>query len=237
MPRFEIAPEAINLIKAFEGARLAGYRDPIGIPTIGFGHTEMAGGMINYVDGQRTSKVRIGARITMAEAERLKAADIARFAAELDPLFKRDLNPLQYGAAMSLAFNIGPGNFRKSTVLRMINAGEFTKAAGAFLAWNKAGGKVLPGLTRRRRAERLLFLGDIKGAERETGESLRGTTPPSAPSDTTPAAGTPLAAQTPVSATNAKPGTNTPAAPATPPASPQPAMTWWDRLLKALRGG
>ena len=192
-----LAPEAIELIKAFEGKRLKGYRDPIGIPTIGYGHTEMAGGIINYVDGIRTSTVRVGAAITEAEADRLKAADLAKFAAELDPILPDNLTPLEYGAAMSLAFNIGPGNFRKSSLLRFLKAGNKAKAADQFLAWNKAGGKVLPGLTRRRQAERALFLGDIDKAESITGAKLRQNPanappavkpPPAPPSPQTPTA-------------------------------------------------
>lgn len=213
-----MAAEALTLIKEFESLRLAGYRDPIGIPTIGYGHTEAAGGLITYVDGQRTARVRVGARITADEAERLKAADLATFAKEIDPLFKVGLNPLQYGAAMSLAFNIGPGNFRKSSVLREINAGRLAKAADAFLLWDKAGGVVLPGLVRRRKAERALFLGDIAGAEKWTGERLR-PTPSKSPT-------TPALAPLPPPPDIPKPET---------PAS-APREGFWARFMRRFRG-
>jgi lysozyme len=168
-----IAPEAIALIKAFEGKELIGYLCPAKVPTIGYGHTEAAGGVINYADGVSTSRVRVGARITYDEAARIKAADTETFAKALLPMVRGvNLNPLEFGALVSLAFNIGSGAFARSSVLRHLRAGDKGKAADAFLVWNRARGKVLPGLTRRRQAERALFLGRIADAERITGAPL-----------------------------------------------------------------
>lgn len=144
--------KGIALLKEFEGMRLSAYPDPAtgGEPiTIGFGSTLLADG----------SKVKMGMKITEAEAEELLRATLGKYEQAVEKSVTRPLKQHQFDACVSLTYNIGEGNWRKSSVLRHINAGNFTNAADAFLMWNKAAGKVLPGLVRRRKAERNMFLG------------------------------------------------------------------------------
>lgn len=136
----------LALIKTFEGLRLDAYRCPAGIPTVGYGHTG--------------SDVRIPMTITPGEAERLLLRDLARFEAVV-AANAEDASENQFSAMVCLAFNIGPGRFLGSSVLRRHNAGNHAGAADAFLMWNKAGRKVLAGLIRRREAERALYLGEV----------------------------------------------------------------------------
>lgn len=162
----------LAFVRAFEGLRLKGYLDSVNVPTIGWGHTSMAGGVIAYEDGTKTEEVIVGKSISLTEAKRLKQRDMAQFETGLLPLLKRSPRQHQFDAMVSLAFNVGLGNFRKSSVLRHFNAGKDNEAANAFLMWNKAGGKVLAGLTRRREGERALFLGDVAAASRIAGVQL-----------------------------------------------------------------
>lgn len=135
----------IDLIKSFEGMRLTAYPDPGtgGDPwTIGYGHTK---------------GVKPGMKITENWAEELLRDDLAEFEAAVNGLVKVRLCQHQFDALVSLVFNIGPGAFSDSTLLRLLNAGLYDDAALQFVRWNKGGGKVLSGLTRRRMAERKLF--------------------------------------------------------------------------------
>lgn len=134
---------AIPLIKEFEGCKLKAYKCPADVWTIGYGHT----------DG-----VKEGDEITQQEADRLLASDVELFTSGVQRLVSSDISRNQLGALTSFAFNVGLGNLRHSTLLKLVNAEDFAGAADQFLRWNKAGGKVLPGLTRRREAERQLFL-------------------------------------------------------------------------------
>ncbi len=138
----------LNLVKHFEGLFLKAYRCPAGVWTIGYGHTG-----ITHQDGS----VRAGRTITREEADGLLAHDMSMFSKGVITLIEAPVNLDQYGAIVSLAFNVGLGNLRKSTLLRLVNQGDYWGAANEFHKWNKAGGRVLPGLTRRRASERNLF--------------------------------------------------------------------------------
>lgn len=141
----------IDLIKSFEGCRLKAYPDPAtgGEPwTIGVGHTSAAG----------PPAVRRGLTITDQEATDILKADLAKFEAAVSKTLTKMPTPNQFAAMVSLCFNIGPGAFAKSSVVRKFNAGDTAGAAKSFLLWNRAAGKVMAGLTRRREAERKLFL-------------------------------------------------------------------------------
>jgi lysozyme len=140
---------AIQLIKEFEGFRAEAYKDPVGIWTIGYGTTANAD--VGIVP-------KAGMKITEADATEYLWRAVNRFAAQVDSALTREANENEFGAMVSLAYNIGPGAFKRSSVLRQFNTGNTEAAANAFLMWNKAGGKVLRGLTRRREAERALFL-------------------------------------------------------------------------------
>jgi lysozyme len=143
----QINQAGLALVKADEGLRLKSYRDVAGIWTIGYGHTP----------------AEEGQSITEAEAEGLLIHDLGSaetaVAAALGPVAATDN---QYSAMVSLAFNIGNGAFRGSSVLRMHLAGQPDQAANAFLLWDKAhvDGElvIVPGLLRRRQEERALYL-------------------------------------------------------------------------------
>lgn len=136
----------IDLIKRNEGCELRAYRDSVGVLTIGYGHTGPG--------------VTDGLEITQERAEGLLRADLALFEKGVDDAIDEnaDTTDNQFGAMVSLAYNVGLGNFRKSTVIREHNAGNHAGAADAFLMWDKAGGQVLTGLVRRRHEERQLYL-------------------------------------------------------------------------------
>jgi lysozyme len=139
----------LYLVKGFEGLRVDAYQDSAGVWTIGYGTTAAAGLGITP---------KAGMRITEAAAERLLLAGLDKFAGQIAPLITVPVNGNEFGACVSLAYNIGPGAFGKSTVLRKLNAGDRAGAAEAFVMWSKDGGKTLAGLTRRRAAEAKLFL-------------------------------------------------------------------------------
>ncbi|MCA3247389.1 MAG: lysozyme [Azospirillum sp.] len=145
----QIGKAGLKLLKEFEGCKLTAYRDVAGVWTIGYGHTRTA---------------REGMRITQAEADRLLRADLDTFEAVVWDACIEVPNRNQFDAMVSLAFNVGAAGFRKSTVLRLHNRGNFVGAAKAFAMWNKARnaetGKLEPfaGLTRRRAAEAALYL-------------------------------------------------------------------------------
>jgi lysozyme len=134
---------AIPLIKEFEGCKLKAYKCPADVWTIGYGHT----------DG-----VKEGDEITQQEADRLLASDVELFTIGVKRLVNSDIGRNQLGALTSFAFNLGLGNLRHSTLLRLVNADNFLAASKEFGKWVKANGQVLSGLVRRREAERQLFL-------------------------------------------------------------------------------
>lgn len=143
----------INLIKEFEGVRLEAYPDPAHgwkVPTIGVGHTSAAG----------HPPVTKGMKITMAEAESILRRDLQIFEAAVARNVKVPLTGNQFSALVSFTFNLGEGALATSTLLRKLNAGDYAGAADEFPRWNKANGKVLNGLVRRRAAERALFMSE-----------------------------------------------------------------------------
>lgn len=140
----------VDLIKSFEGWRAKAYPDPGtgGEPiTIGYGHTTAAG----------PPSVHLGMTITQALGETILRNDLKKTCATVAGAVKKPITDNQFGALVSLAFNIGAGNFLKSTLLKKVNAGDFAGATLQFAVWNKAAGKVMPGLTKRRAAEAALF--------------------------------------------------------------------------------
>lgn len=144
----KISDAGMDLIKRFEGCELEAYRDAVGVWTIGYGHTAQAGPPAPFP----------GQKITQAEAEALLRRDLASYEAAVRSCVGREPSQAQFDAMTSLCYNIGPGAFRGSSVVRRFNDGDDRAAADAFLMWNKAGGKVLRGLTKRRNAEREMFL-------------------------------------------------------------------------------
>lgn len=145
-----LTPAGLALLKQFEGCKLSAYLCPAGKWTIGYGHTG--------------ADVHPGQTITQTQAEALLLADLVRFAADVTAQCPT-ATPSQHAAMVCLAYNIGLGNFQKSSVKRLHNAGDTVGAARAFGLWNKATDaagvkRELRGLTRRRAAEAALYLSD-----------------------------------------------------------------------------
>lgn len=139
-----IGNKGLALIKRFEGLRLKAYLCPAKVWTIGYGSTG--------------PHVKPGMEITEAQAEQLLRDDLARFekaVSDAAPNATQD----QFDAMVSLAFNIGIAGFQKSSVLRLHRLGKHDAAADSFALWNKGGGRVLPGLVRRRADEAHLYEG------------------------------------------------------------------------------
>lgn len=143
MPTRRIHNAGLTLIKSFESLSIKAYQDQVGIWTIGFGHT-----------GPEVAK---GMEITVTEASTLLERDLDNAEKGVDESLEVHVNDNQFAALVSLAFNIGLGNFHKSTLLRKLNAGDVEGAAEEFPEWCHAGGKVSLGLARRRAAEESLF--------------------------------------------------------------------------------
>lgn len=136
-----INPEGVALLKGFEGCKLTAYLCPAGVWTIGYGHT---------------GDVFAGQKITQQEADNLLNKDLAVFEQGVDKLTSKYLTENQFSALVCFAYNVGLGNLKSSTLLKKVNLAE-PEASKEFLRWNKAGGKELAGLTRRRKAEQVLF--------------------------------------------------------------------------------
>jgi lysozyme len=163
----EINEAGVNLIKSFEGivdgdpstVKLDPYLDPIQIWTIGWGHAISVGTrFLKGADDKPLVKAMFPDGITLEEATLLLKSDLLKFTRGVESVVKVPLTDNQFAALVSFAFNVGLANLMKSTLLRRVNEQNFAAAALEFQKWNKAGGKVLRGLTRRRAAEAQLFL-------------------------------------------------------------------------------
>lgn len=162
----DINRAGLELIKNFEGlpdgdpttAKLDPYLDPVGIWTIGWGHAIRVGN--DYLRGAQ-NKARARALypggITISQAETLLRGDLMDTCRDVDSAVRVPLNDNQFAALVSFTFNLGLGNLKRSTLLRLVNAGDFARAAQEFKKWNRAGGRVMRGLTKRREAEATLF--------------------------------------------------------------------------------
>lgn len=139
--------KCIDLVKSFEGLRHAAYKCPAGIWTIGYG---------------TTSGVKPGDVVSSMEAERLLAGDLAKAARAVSRRVAVDINQNQFDALCSFTYNVGRLALAGSTLIRLLNQGNYPGAADQFLRWDKADGATLPGLTRRRQAERELFLSEAE---------------------------------------------------------------------------
>ena len=142
----KLSQRGIDLIKQFEGYSSKAYPDPAtgGAPwTIGYGTTR---------------GVKPGMVITAEQAEKMLRDDVAKFESGVSPLVTAPTTQGQFDAMVSLAYNIGLGNFGKSTLLKKHNARCYTCAADQFRVWNRANGKVMNGLTKRRAAEREVYM-------------------------------------------------------------------------------
>jgi len=142
--------KAISLVCEFEGCRLTSYQDQRGIWTIGYGHTPASE---NQVCTEEQAEVWLDADLKVADAAVNRLVSVA-------------LNQNQFDALVSFVFNVGSGNFRTSTLLRLLNRGESLLAAAEFPKWDHAGAAVSSGLLRRRQAEQALFVAcEVLGSE------------------------------------------------------------------------
>lgn len=144
----KVNSKGIQLIKSFEGCLLNAYLCPAKVWTIGYGSTQ-------YLDGK---PVKQGDKITQQQAEELLIDTVNIFAEGVSKLIKVELNDNQFSALVSFAFNLGIGNLQKSALLKKVNENPNNHMIRTeFAKWNRAGGKVLNGLTRRRNAESQLY--------------------------------------------------------------------------------
>lgn len=139
----------LNLIKQFESFRAAPYLCSAGVPTIGYGTTVYPNGIKVKLSDQK---------ITQQLAESFLQHHVNAIEKDILSLIKVPLKQNQFDALVSFSYNVGVGAFRDSTLLKLLNAGDIDGASKQFERWNKAGGKVSNGLTRRRNAEKALFL-------------------------------------------------------------------------------
>jgi GH24 family phage-related lysozyme (muramidase) len=172
-PLRDVPDEALELIKSFEGipdgdpdtVNIDAYIDPVGIWTIGWGHAiAHQGGWLRGAENKAVARSLYPGGITKVQAETLLRGDLLDSARDVLRLVKVGLDDGQFGALVSFAFNLGAGNLGQSTLCRMLNSGDYGGAADQFLRWNMGTingvKKPLAGLTRRRGAERALFLGE-----------------------------------------------------------------------------
>lgn len=138
----KLGAAGLELIKTFESLKLTAYLDSVAVPTIGYGHTK---------------GVKIGDRCTKEEAEAWLREDVHDAETCVNEHVTAQINQHEFDALVSFVFNLGCGNFRKSTLLRKLNDADFDGASLEFAKWNRAGGLELAGLTRRRAAEAELF--------------------------------------------------------------------------------
>lgn len=142
-----IPPQAIDLIKRFEGCRLTAYRDIAGFWTLGVGHLVT-----------RDKIAPMPPAITQEQADALLLVDLARTAKSVLGLIKRpSLTDNQYSALLSFTFNLGGGALQRSTLRQKCNRGDDAGAPAEFMKWVRAGGKISRGLVRRRAAEAALY--------------------------------------------------------------------------------
>ena len=145
----QVSADCINLVKQCEGFRPAPYLCPAGVPTIGYGNTRYPDGRAVTLDDPP---------ITPIQAEDLMRSALAPFEDAVNRYVQVEISQSQFDALVDFTYNMGPQSLRTSTLLKMINLGQFDLAADQFDVWVMAGGRRLPGLVTRRALEKQLFL-------------------------------------------------------------------------------
>jgi len=140
----KISQEGLSLIKKFEGCELEAYKCAAGVWTIGYGSTK---------------GVKEGDTLTKEETDNLLLHEMDEYEGYVLEAVEMPLSQHQFDAIVSWTFNLGPSNLKASTMLKVLNKGNYEDVPAQIKRWNKAGGKVLEGLIRRREAEALLFEG------------------------------------------------------------------------------
>ena len=141
--QMNIGTKGLEMIKHFEGLELNAYQCAAGVWTIGYGHTK---------------GVQKGMVISEDTANEMLVEELNEYESYITGLVTVELNQNQFDAMVSWVYNLGVGNLKASTLLKVLNAGNYAGVPEQMLRWNKAGGKVLEGLTRRRQAEADLFV-------------------------------------------------------------------------------
>ena len=139
-----ISQEGLSLIKKFEGCELEAYKCAAGVWTIGYGSTK---------------GVKEGDTHTQEEADKLLLHEMSEYEGYINDMVEVPLEQNQFDALCSWVYNLGPTNLKESTMLKVLNEEKYAEVPQQIKRWNKAGGKVLDGLIRRREAEALLFEG------------------------------------------------------------------------------
>ena len=137
--------EGLELIKSFEGCETTAYQDSVGVWTIGYGHTK------GVEEGQTCS---------IEDAETMLSEEMDEYEGYINNMVKVELEQCEFDALVAWVYNLGPTNLGESTMLKVLNDGQFDRVPDEMRRWNRAGGQVLQGLVRRREAEALLFQGE-----------------------------------------------------------------------------
>lgn len=140
----QLSNKGVHLLKYFEGCKTVAYQDSVGVWTIGYGHTK---------------GVYEGMTITLPEANNMLVEELKEYESYVENMVTVDLTQEQFDALTVWVYNLGPTNFKNSTLLRKLNSGDYSAVPTEIKRWNKAGGKVLEGLVKRREAEAKMFVG------------------------------------------------------------------------------
>ena len=140
--KMKISENGLELIKKFEGCETTAYQDSVGVWTIGFGHTK------GVEEGQTCS---------IEDAESMLANEMDEYEGYINNMVKVDLQQHEFDALVAWGYNLGPPNLGESTMLKVLNGGQFDRVPEEMNRWTRAGGKILEGLVRRRQAESLMF--------------------------------------------------------------------------------
>ena len=143
--KMQTSDEGKKLIKKFEGCKMRAYLDAVDVPTIAYG---------------RTKNVKLGDTCTQGQAEEWLEEELVEYEGYVNEAVKVHLTQNQLDALVSWTYNLGPSNLNKSTLLKVLNNSDYDGVPEQIMRWNKAGGKVLDGLVRRREAEAEMFKGN-----------------------------------------------------------------------------
>ena len=143
--KMQTSDEGKKLIKKFEGCKMRAYLDAVDVPTIAYG---------------RTKNVKLGDTCTQDQAEEWLEEELVEYEGYVNEAVKVPLTQNQLDALVSWTYNLGPSNLNKSTLLKVLNNSDYDGVPEQIMRWNKAGGKVLDGLVRRRKAEAEMFKGN-----------------------------------------------------------------------------
>jgi len=140
--KMKISEDGLELIKKFEGCETTAYQDSVGVWTIGFGHTK------GVEEGQTCS---------IEDAESMLADEMDEYEGYINNMVKVELQQHEFDALVAWVYNLGPTNLGESTMLKVLNGGQFDRVPDEMNRWTRAGGEILEGLVRRRQAESLMF--------------------------------------------------------------------------------